>query len=63
MFGSGNFWDKSPLWFFQIFKDALGQFISNRPPKHVITKQKKQLFPAAKQYENFSEDLTILGMF
>ena len=44
------FWDKSPSWFlnnlklpsfysgnFKIFKNVLGQFIPNRPPKHVIT--------------------------
>ena len=50
MFGSGDFWDKSPLSFleilklpsfywgnFRIFKTALGQFITNCPPKHVIT--------------------------
>ena len=45
MFGSGIFWDKSPLWFLkilklpsfylgqlQIFKNALGQFIPNFLP-------------------------------
>ena len=37
MFGSGNFGDESTSWFFKIFKNALGQFIPNRPPKHVIT--------------------------
>ena len=50
IFGSGNFWDKSPTWFLKIlkvprfawtilkfFKNLPGQFISNRPPKHVIT--------------------------
>ena len=50
MFGSGNFWNKSTSWFlkilklplfhpgyFKIFKIALGQFIPNRPPKHLIT--------------------------
>ena len=50
MFGSGNFWDKSPSWIlnvlkmssfytgnFKFFKNALGQFIPNRPPKHMIT--------------------------
>ena len=50
MFGSGDFGDKSPSWFLEIlklplffwgnlkiFKNALGQFIPNRPPKHVIT--------------------------
>ena len=50
MLGSGNFWNKSPSrflkilklrlfysWNFKIFKNALGQFIPNRPPKHVIT--------------------------
>ena len=44
MFGSGDFWDESPLWFlktfklpsfylgnFKIFKKALGQYIPNRP--------------------------------
>ena len=49
IFGSGNFWDKSPTWFLKIlkvsrfawtilkfFKNLPGQFISNRPPKHVI---------------------------
>ena len=53
MFGSGNFWDKSPSWFskilklpsfylgnFKILKNALVQFIPNRPPKHVITSAK-----------------------
>ena len=50
MFGSGDFGDKSPSWFLEIlklplffssnlkiFKNALGQFILNCPPKHVIT--------------------------
>ena len=50
MFGSSNFWDKSPSWFlknlklllfylgnFKIFKNAHGQFIPNRPLKHVST--------------------------
>ena len=50
MFGSGDFWDKSSSWFlkilklpsfhssnFKFFKNALGQFIQNCPPKHVIT--------------------------
>ena len=50
MFGSGDFWDKSPSWFlkilklpsfysgnFNIFKNTIGQFIPNCPPKHVIT--------------------------
>ena len=50
MFVSGDFGDKSPSWFlkklklpsfysgnFKIFKNALEQFIPNRPPKHVIT--------------------------
>ena len=50
IFGSGNFWDKSRTWFLKIlkvprfawtilkfFKNLPGQFISNRPPKHVIT--------------------------
>ena len=50
MFGSGDFWDTSPSWFlkilklpwfysgnFKIFKNALRQFIPNRPPKNVIT--------------------------
>ena len=50
MFGSGDFWDKSPSWFFKIsklsslyssnfkiFKNPFGQFIPNHPPKHVIT--------------------------
>ena len=45
MFGSGDFWDKSPLWFlkilklptfysgsFKILKNALGQFIANALP-------------------------------
>ena len=49
MFGSGDFGDKSPSRFlntlkllsfhsgnFKIFENALGQFIPNRPPKHVI---------------------------
>ena len=49
MFGSGCFGDKLPSWFlkmlkvtsfysgnFNIFKDALRQFIPNCPPKHVI---------------------------
>ena len=53
MFGSGDFWDKSPSRFFQIlklpsfysgnfqlFKNALGQFIQNRPPKDVTTSTK-----------------------
>ena len=47
---SANFWDKSPLQYleilklplfysgnFKIFKNALGQFIQNCPPKHMIT--------------------------
>ena len=50
MLGSSNFWDKSLSRFlkilklhsfhsgnFKIFKNAFGQFIPNRPPKHVIT--------------------------
>ena len=50
MFRSGNFWDKSSSWFFKIlklpsfhlgnfkiFKNALRQFIPNRPPKYLIT--------------------------
>ena len=50
MFGSGDFWDKSTSRFlkilkllsfysgnFKIFKNAVGQFIANRLPKHVIT--------------------------
>ena len=37
MFGSGDFWDKSPWCFLKIFKNAVGQFIPNCPPKHVIT--------------------------
>ena len=50
MFDSGDFWDKSYSWVlenlklpsfysgnFKIFKNVLEQFISNRPPKHVIT--------------------------
>ena len=48
MFGLGDFWDKSPSWFLEILKLPLfhssnfkiftfGQFIPNRPPKHVIT--------------------------
>ena len=50
MFVSGDFGDKSPSWFlkiltlpsfysrnFKIFKNSLGQFIPNRPLKHVIT--------------------------
>ena len=55
MFGSGDFWDKSPILIFEnfeialvlliqcnlkIFKNALGQLISNCPPKHVITSTK-----------------------
>ena len=51
MFGSGNFWDKPPSLFLKIlklssfyssnfknFKNTLGEFIPNRPPKHVITR-------------------------
>ena len=47
---SNHMFDESPSWFlknlklslfysgyFKIFKNALGQFIQNRPPKHVIT--------------------------
>ena len=50
MFGSGNFWDKSPVSFlkilkllsfyssnFKIFKYELGQFTPSNSPKHVIT--------------------------
>ena len=38
MFGSGNFWDKSPSRLnFEIFKNALGRFTTNCLPKHVIT--------------------------
>ena len=50
MFGSGNLWDKLPSGFlkfsklplfysgeFTIFRNALGNFTPNRPPKHVIT--------------------------
>ena len=49
LFASGDFRRKSPSWLkilkllsfysgnFKIFKNALGQFISNRPPKNVIT--------------------------
>ena len=50
MFGSGNFWDKPTSWFlkilklisfcssnFKIFKNAVGQFTANCPPKHVVT--------------------------
>ena len=54
MFGAGDIWDKSPSWFlkivklpsfysgnFKIFQNALGQFIPNCPPKHVITSNYK----------------------
>ena len=41
MFGSGDFGDKSPshdfLKILKLPKNALGQFISNCPAKHVIT--------------------------
>ena len=50
MFVLANFWDKSPSWFqkklklplfysgnFKFFKNALGQFIPNRPSNHVIS--------------------------
>ena len=50
VFGSDDFWDKSfssflknlklPSFYssnFKVFKNALGQFITNRPLKHVIT--------------------------
>ena len=40
IFGSGNFEDKSPLWFLKnlkFFKNALGQFLPNCPVKDVIT--------------------------
>ena len=50
-FGSDNFWDKSPSrslknlklpsfysGSFKMFKNALGQFIPSRLPKHVITR-------------------------
>ena len=43
MFGSDNFWDKSPLSpsFYsgnsKFLKNALGQFIKNHPSKHVMT--------------------------
>ena len=50
MFRSDDFWDEPPLIFlkilkllsfyssnFKIFKNALGQFFPNLPPKHVIT--------------------------
>ena len=50
LFCNHPFWDKSPLWFlkilnlplfslgnFRIFKNPLGQYIPNHPPKHVIT--------------------------
>ena len=37
MFGSGDFGGKSQSLFLKIFKNTLGQFIPNRPPKHVIT--------------------------
>ena len=50
MFGLGNFWDKSTSWFlkilkllsfysgnFNIFRNALGEFILNRTSKHVIS--------------------------
>ena len=50
MFGVGDFKVKSPFWFLKIlklhslysgnskiFKNAFGQYIPNRPPKHLIT--------------------------
>ena len=49
LFSSGDFWDEFPSWFLKILKlpkfyssnfknfKTLGQFIPNRPPKHVIT--------------------------
>ena len=53
MFGWGDFWDKSSSWFleilkmpsfyqgnFKIFKNALGEFMPNLPPKHVISSNK-----------------------
>ena len=57
----GWFWDKSPSWFlkilklpsfysgnFQIFKNALGEFIPNRPLKHVITSTNQTTYFYAK---------------
>ena len=53
LFCSGDFWDKWLSWFlkilklplfysgnFKVFKNALGQFIPNCPPKYVITSTK-----------------------
>ena len=57
----GWFWDKSPSWFlkilklpsfysgnFQIFKNALGEFIPNRPLKYVITSTNQTTYFYAK---------------
>ena len=57
MIGSGDCWDKSPSWFlkilklpsfysgnFKIFENAFGQFISNRPSKHVTTSTNCRFF-------------------
>ena len=65
IFGSGDFWDKSPSWFlknlklpspysgnFKIFKNALGQFIPNCPTKHVIT---STIFLAIINHDNLLE--------
>ena len=67
MFVSGDFGDKSTLWFlknlklpslylvnFKIFKKALGQFIPNHPPKHVITST-SSMFDELKEVKDFKE--------
>ena len=36
-----------------VFKNALGQFISNRPPKHVITSTNIKLFFIILNYKYF----------
>ena len=41
MFGVGDFWDKSIL-IFEDFGNALGEFISNRSPKHMITRYENE---------------------
>ena len=54
MFGSGDLGDKLTSFYsgnFKIFKNVLGKFISNYPPKHVITSTN---FPSLRPCLSFS---------
>ena len=67
IFGMGDFWDKSPWRFlktlklpsfysrsFNIFKHALGKFIPNRSPKHVITSTKSRKIIKKKEHDKIA---------